>query len=157
MFNFIGGLACFATLSVISRGECVSSTVAGLNKATFHRTCTYDSDCNFRHPSLNGIVFLTCNNGQCQCSNPREPMMDVANYPVRIDQGKCFVSYNAPCGHSDGLKLFCEAGKSCIQNRCRSETMSNPIGYSCEENIDCQTGLKCVAREDSFPPSSYCQ
>lgn len=137
--------------------SCYAENVQDTVEAPFHRTCNSSYDCNFENAK--STVFLSCYDGNCLCQNLPYPVLDVAHYPVRISQGKCFVSYNAPCGTSNGLTLFCESGKECIEDRCRtpSNLRSRPLGYLCDEDIDCQNGLKCLFQEHSFPLVSRCE
>lgn len=123
---------------------------------TFERTCTNDYDCRYTNAKARDQVFLTCKQGKCQCRNPSYIIQDVANYPVRVLNEDCMVSFTAPCGTTDGITLVCEEGKTCIEGRCRSEIRSRTKGFNCNEDIDCQEGLKCKVR-DVFPISSYCQ
>ncbi len=79
---------------------------------------------------------------------------------MRVLNDDCIVSYSAPCGTIDGITLLCERrkdGKTCIEGRCRSKIRSNPKGFSCYEDIDCQEGLKCITSYEYFPFSSRCQ
>lgn len=138
----------------------ITTTIVGLNAQTtlpdFSRNCVNHNDCDFSHSGMTP-VFLKCSAGKCQCKNSPYQVMDIAWYTVRIVNNECVVKYNAPCGLSNGLKLVCDTGKSCIQNRCRSGEHIQPLNHSCDEDIDCQIGLQCKTQAGSFPISKYCQ
>lgn len=122
----------------------------------FHRNCRDDNDCQFKHSGMTP-VFLQCHLGKCECKNVRNKPVDIPWYPVRIVKNECVVSYNAPCGFSDGLQLACDSGKSCIYNRCRSGQRKSGIDNWCDEDFDCQIGLKCKVKKNSFPIDKHCQ
>lgn len=147
----------FAGLTVICQQSLSSAEIT--KHATFQRLCHHDFDCNFQNTYNNEQVFLTCNEGKCQCKNPQLPILDAANYPVRYFEEQCFVSSKAPCGTTNGLTLVCETGRDCVDGRCRSksEIRAQPVGAYCNEDIDCQDGLKCKLRLESFLPTSYCE
>ncbi|KAG4076307.1 hypothetical protein HA402_001602 [Bradysia odoriphaga] len=146
----------FAILTVVIVGLNAETTASSKRVRAFSRNCVSDSDCEFSHSGMTP-VFLKCNSGKCQCENSSNMVMDVAWYTVRIVENECAVNYNAPCGYSNGLRLVCDTGKRCIQRRCRPGTRVQPLNYSCDEDIDCQSGLTCKQRENSFPASKSCQ
>lgn len=76
--------------------------------------------------------------------------------PVEVVDGNCVASYNAPCGTDNGIKIVCASGKSCIEGRCRSEIRSRAKNIWCNEDIDCQEGLKCVQDYGVFA-SAFCK
>lgn len=165
MSCFRGNVLIFAVLSILCT-HCVLSDetakVADTNRTdatpatlTFKRTCTQHYDCNYRNAQTRSAVFLKCEQGICQCSNPPYIVQDVANYPVRVLNDDCMVRSAAPCGTTDGITLVCEKGRTCIEGRCRSQIRSVIKNWACDEDIDCQEGLKCLYN-DSFPIVYYC-
>ncbi len=125
---------------------------------TFNKTCSNFYDCYLQHPKAGDRVYLACNEGKCQCGNPPNIFLlqDTSIYPVRVSNDVCVARYTAPCGTANGITIVCEEGKTCVEDRCRSQIRSRTNGFYCDEDIDCQEGLKCTAR-DVFPPSSYCE
>jgi hypothetical protein len=125
----------------------------------FGRSCRYDGDCTFESRESRGSVFLPCEGGKCQCKEPVNKPMDVAFYGVSADANGCNVEGSAPCGTSNGITLSCASGRSCTKGRCRSpsEIGKTPENHSCNDDIDCKSGLKCVARQGGFPISLHCK
>lgn len=122
----------------------------------FERNCVNDRDCHYENEKARGQVHLTCKEGTCQCQNPSVPVQDVPNYSVRVLNNECVVRSNAPCGTTNGITLECEDGKFCIEGRCRSQIRTRAKYFLCDEDIDCEEGLKCI--EKKVPPIvSYCR
>ncbi|KAG4071885.1 hypothetical protein HA402_006046 [Bradysia odoriphaga] len=160
MICYRGKVFIFAVLSFLCT-QCVSTdetkqvtdTEATL---TFDRKCISDCDCHYKNAKARGQVYLTCKQGKCQCRNPSIPVQDAPTYPVRALNDDCVVRFNAPCGTTDGITIVCEKGKTCVEGRCRSQIRSRTKYVFCDEDIDCEEGLKCI--EKKVPPIvSYCQ
>ncbi len=150
---FRGSVLILAVLNVLCT-QCMSSGVTAKvgdsteATLTFERTCINDNDCDYEILNVRDRVFLACKEGKCQCRNPSNYLLhqDIPLYSVRVLNDECVASDNVPCGTSDGIKLVCEDGRTCIEGRCRrpSQIRSSAKGFYCDEDIDCQEGLKCV-------------
>lgn len=154
MSRFRETVLAFAVISIFHTHCVLSHTDSVKEKTlTFERTCTSDYSCRYENAIVGGQVYLACNDGKCQCRSPRYLVQDAPHYPVKVVNGNCVASYNAPCGTDYGLKIVCASGNSCIEGRCRPGIRTKAKYSSCDEDIDCEEGLTCNRNVIGF--SSY--
>ncbi|CAL8081327.1 unnamed protein product [Orchesella dallaii] len=114
----------------------------------FSRQCPNGGqDCEFNSADSPGtsLYFKCRENNICFCSRGVAPA-DVPVWPVQwSDNNDCQVTKGGPCGDENGLTVNCMANLSCIQGRCRNpnELHSGTFHQSCNDELDCQSGLKC--------------
>jgi len=147
--------ALFATFAIILLGDGSNLAIA-MNKMPppeaklypgFSRQCpTGGEDCRFTaaDSSGNSLYFKCRENNICFCSRGIVPA-DVLVWPVQWSSDECQVAKGGPCGDDNGLTVNCMPNLSCMQGRCRnpSELHSGTSHQSCNDDLDCQPGLRC--------------
>ncbi|ODM97253.1 hypothetical protein Ocin01_09427 [Orchesella cincta] len=113
----------------------------------FSRQCPTGGDaCKFTSSESpgNALYFKCRENNICFCSRGVAPA-DVLVWPVQWSNEECQVGKGGPCGDENGLTVNCMPNLSCVQGRCRnpSELHGGSFHQSCNDDLDCQSGLKC--------------